>query len=216
VITTRILLADDHAMLRAGVRALLNEVPGASVVGEAGDGRELLGLIQTTHPDVVMLDISMPGLNGLEALDHIHREFPTVRCVILSMHANEEYVLKAIRSGAAGYLLKNSRPAELQQALESVRAGETYLSPAVARHVAEYLQRHGEGDDPLAQLTPRQREILQLIAEGQSTKEMAATLGISGKTVDMHRAQLMERLQIHDVAGLVRYAIRAGLVDPEH
>lgn len=214
--STRIILADDHAMLRAGVRALLTKIPGASVVGEAGDGREVIEQIRSTHPDVVMLDIAMPGLNGLEALDRIRREHPGVRCIILSMHANEEYVLKAMRSGAAGYLLKNSKPEELQAALESVREGETYLSPGVARHLAEYLQRNGAGDDPLAQLTPRQREILQLIAEGQSTKEMAATLDISSKTVEMHRAQLMERLEIHDVAGLVRYAIRNGLVDPEH
>lgn len=211
--TIRLILVDDHALLRAGMRALLDQIPGVSVIGEAGDGRAGMELIHTTQPDVVLLDIAMPGLNGLEALERIRKEDPAVKVVILSMHANEEYVLKAMRAGAAGYLLKNSKPAELEQALETVQAGETHLSPGVARHVAEYLQRAGNADDPLAQLTPRQREILQLIAEGQSTKEIADTLKISVKTVEMHRAQLMERLQIHDVAGLVRYAIRIGLVD---
>lgn len=210
---TRILLADDHRLLRAGIRALLEKFPGVTIVSEVDNGREALSHISTTHPDLILMDIAMPGLNGLDALARITTEHPRTRVVILTMHANEEYVLKAMRSGAAGYLLKNSKPAELQLALETVVGGETYISPAIAGTVAEYLRRSGQSDDPLAQLTPRQREILQLIAEGQSTKGIADTLKISGKTVEMHRALLMERLQIHDVAGLVRYAIRNGLVD---
>ena len=210
---TRILLADDHALLRAGIRALLEKIPGVTVVAEAENGREAIDQIATTYPDLVLMDITMPSLNGLEALLRITKSFPQTRVMILTMYANEEYVLKAMRAGAAGYLLKNSKPAELQIALEAVAQGETYISPSVARTLAEYLRHAGESDDPLAQLTSRQREILQLIAEGQSTKEIADTLKINVKTVEMHRAQLMDRLQISDIAGLVRYAIRIGLID---
>ena len=208
-----ILLADDHVLLRAGVRALLDKVPGVAVVAEAGDGREAIAQVEAVHPDVVLLDIALPVLNGLEALARITKGFPKTRVVVLTMYANEEYVLKAMRSGAAGYLLKNATAAELKFALETVRSGQTYISPSVAKAVADYVRRSGQSDDPLGQLTRRQREILQLIAESQSTKEIADTLKISVKTVEMHRKKLMQRLQIHDVAGLVRYAIHVGLVD---
>jgi len=184
-------------------------------VTEADDGREAIERVASSQPDLVFMDIGMPGLNGLEALIRIAGKFPETRVVILTMHANEEYALKAMRSGAVGYLLKNAKPSELHLAIETVISGETYLCPKIERTLDEYLCRSGQSSDPLAQLTPRQRETLQLLAEGQSTKEIANTLKISVKTVEMHRAQLMERLRIRDLAGLVRYAIRNGLVDSE-
>lgn len=214
----RVLLADDHVLVRAGIRALLHNIAGVTVVGEADDGREALRLVASLAPDVVLLDIAMPGLNGLDAAARIVKEYPRVRVIILSMHADEEYVLQALRAGATGYLLKGSRTAELELAVTAVARGDTYLSPSAARHlVAEYQQRLSAGErlpDSATQdrLTPRQREILQLIAEGRTTKEIAQTLSLSVKTIEMHRSQLMERLKIHDIAGLVRYAVRAGLV----
>jgi DNA-binding NarL/FixJ family response regulator len=221
---TRVLLAEDHALVRAGIRALLQNLPGIQVVAEANDGREALRLINTHQPDLVLMDIAMAGLNGLEATARVTKEFPTVRVIILSMHSTEEYVTQALRAGAAGYLLKDAAATELELAVTAVARGETYLSPAVSKHViANYLRRAGgdetSGDErtapPAALLTPRQREILQLIAEGHSTKEIAATLHLSVKTVETHRMQLMARLDVHDVAGLVRYAIRIGLVLPD-
>lgn len=218
---TRVLLAEDHTLVRAGIRALLQNLTGIQVVAEASDGREALRLIKTYQPDVVLMDIAMAGLNGLEATARVTKEFPTVRVIILSMHSNEEYVAQALRAGAAGYLLKDAVAAELELAVTAVARGETYLSPVVSKHViADYLRRvggrktSGGGGATSASelLTPRQREILQLIAEGRSTKEIASILHLSVKTVETHRTQLMARLDIHDVAGLVRYAIRIGLV----
>jgi DNA-binding NarL/FixJ family response regulator len=211
----RVLLADDHALVRAGLRKLLESLSGVAVVGEAGDGREALALVASKKPDLVLLDITMPGLNGLEAAERIAREHPGTRVILLSMHASEEHVLRALRAGASGYLPKDAALGELELAINAVRKGETYLSPAVSRHVSDYVRRMGAEAEPRESLTPRQREILQLIAEGQSTKRIAATLGVSVKTVETHRSQLMEKLDIHDVAGLVRYAIRIGLVSPD-
>jgi DNA-binding NarL/FixJ family response regulator len=212
----RVLLAEDHALVRAGFRALLENLPGIQVVAEAGDGREALHLIETHRPDVVLMDITMPGLNGLGAAARVANEFPYVHVIILSMHANEEYVLQALRAGAAGYLLKDAGPTELELAVTAVARGETYLSPPVSKHViADYVRRVGDESSSLVQLTPRQREVLQLIAEGHTTREIARILDVSVKTAETHRAQLMERLDIHDIAGLVRYAIRVGLVSPE-
>jgi len=209
----RILLADDHVLVRAGIRALAQNIDGVEIVGEAVDGRHALALIKTHEPDLVLMDISMAGLNGLEATARIAKEFPEVRVLILSAHANEEYVWQALRAGAAGYLLKDAGTAELELAIRAVARGESYLSPAVSKHVvADYVRRVGGEPRTLELLTPRQREILQLIAEGQTTKEIARTLHISVKTVETHRMQLMERLDIHDVAGLVKYAIRTGLI----
>lgn len=209
----RVLLADDHTLVRAGFGALLQSLPDIQVVAEADDGREALRLIEEHQPDVVLMDIAMPGLNGLEAVARVTEEFPYVRVIILSVHANEEYVLRALRTGAAGYLLKNARAAELEFAISSAARGETYLSPAVSKYVAAYVQRVGEGVSfSLERLTPRQREVLQLIAEGHTTQEIARLLNVSVKTVEKHRMQLMERLDIHEIAGLVRYAIRVGLV----
>ena len=211
MIPVRVLLADDHALVRAGIRALLQGLEGVTVVAETGNGAEVLELARTHRPDVVLLDISMPGLSGLDVSAQLEQELPEVRVVVLSMHANEEYVLQALRSGAVGYMLKDSATAELELALKAVMQGETYLSPPISKQVVEgYVQRVG-AEQPAADLTPRQRQVLQLIAEGHSTKEIAFRLELSVKTVETHRAQLMERLQIRDIAGLVKYAIRSGL-----
>jgi DNA-binding NarL/FixJ family response regulator len=209
----RVLLADDHALVRAGLRSLLANMAGIEVVAEAADGRQALSLIAAHQPEVVLMDISMTGVNGLEATAQAARDYPQVRVLILSGHSNEEYVCQALRAGAAGYLLKEASTAELEWAIKAVARGETYFSSAVSKQViADYMHRVGGEAGSLEILTPRQREILQLIAEGQSTKEIARTLHISVKTVETHRAQLMERLDIHEVAGLVRYALRVGLV----
>lgn len=211
-----VLLADDHELVRAGLRSLLQSIPGVKVVAEADDGRTALDLVRMHQPDVVLMDIAMPGLNGLEATARIVKECPRTRVIILSMHKAEEYVLNALRSGASGFLLKDASPSELTMAVQSVARGESYLSPPISRQVIEnYRLRMGESANPLDLLTPRQRETLQLIAEGRSTKEIAGLLDVSVKTVETHRAQLMERLDVHAVAGLVRYAIRTGLVTPE-
>ncbi|MBD2021315.1 response regulator transcription factor [Leptolyngbya sp. FACHB-36] len=212
----RVLLADNHTLVRAGLRALLESLDAVQVVAEANDGREALRLIEAHRPDVVLMDVAMPEMNGLEATARVVKEFPAVRVIILSMHANEEYVLQALRAGAGGYVLKDSGVNELELALRSVSKGDTYLSPAVSKHVvSDYVRRIGGESSSPSQLTPRQREILQLLAQGRSVKEIAPLLHISVKTVETHRAQLMERLNIHDVAGLVRYAIRMGLITPE-
>ncbi len=207
----RVLLADDHTLVRAGIRSLLQEL-GIEVIAEAGDGREALDLIRKHLPDVVLMDIAMPGLNGLEAAARVAADFPRVRVIILSMHANEQYALRALRSCAAGYLLKDASATELELAIMAVSRGDTYLSPAILKLVAGFVQRTGGDCDSSAELlTARQREMLQLIAEGRSTQEIARILDISVKTVETHRSQLMDRLDIHDIAGLVRYAIRTGL-----
>jgi DNA-binding NarL/FixJ family response regulator len=212
----RIILADDHALVRAGLRALASSLQGVQIVGEAADGRQALQLVKEQRPDIVLMDISMPGLNGLEAAGRIAKAYPEVRVLMLSAHSSEEYVCQALRAGVSGYLLKDASTAELEIALRAVAQGQTYLSPAISRHVInDYMRRVGGEAGSLEILTPRQREILQLICEGQTTKEIARTLHISIKTVETHRAQLMERLGIHDVAGLVRYALRVGLVQSE-
>ena len=213
---TQVLLADDHVLVRAGIRTLLEKIPNVKVVAEAASGREALEMVKTELPDLVLLDIAMADLNGLEALSRIAKDFPDVKVMILSAHANEEYVIRALRSGAAGYMLKDAAMAELELAVSSVRGGKIYLSPSISRTAIDsYLERMGDVVSPLEQLTSRQREILQLIGEGQNTKEIAFNLEISIKTVESHRLQLMERLRIHDVPGLVRFAIRTGLVSAD-
>lgn len=211
----RVLLADDHALLRAGLRLLLQSMAGIEVVGEASDGREAIELAQTLQPDVILMDVMMPGLNGLEATARISAQKPGPRVLVLSMNAGEESVLAALRAGAVGYLLKNVRPVELELAIGAATRGETYLCSAVSGHLVDRLVSRGrtaEGSWEL--LTPRQREVLQLVAEGRTSKEIAKRLGISVRTAETHRTQLMEALDIHDVAGLVRYALRKGLVAP--
>ena len=209
----RVLLADDHTLVRAGIRAILEKLPDVQVVAEATDGRDALNLVKTHQPHLVLMDIAMPGLNGLEATRRMVKEFPNISVLILSMHVSEEYVWQALRAGAAGYLLKGAELAELALAIKAVARGETYLSPPISKQVLrDYVLRIGGEETLLERLTPRQREILQLIAEGATTKAMAKTLHLSVKTIETHRAQLMERLDIHDVAGLVRYAVKIGLV----
>ena len=213
---TRVLLADDHSLVRAGIRMLLERIPGIEVVGEASNGRQALALVKTKRPNLILLDIAMAELGGLEALAQISRDFPAVKVIMLSAHANEEYVIRALRGGATGYMLKDAATAELELALKSVSEDKTYLSPSISRAmIDDYLQHVSAPVSPLDQLTARQREILQSIAEGKTTKEIAIELEISVKTVEAHRLQLMERLNIHDIAGLVRYAIRNGLVSAE-
>jgi len=212
----RILLCDDHLLIRASLKSLIGEFPGIEVVGEAGDGREALEHVAKSRPSVVLMDIAMPGLNGLEATRRLIKDHPQVRVVMLSMHADESHVLQALRAGASGYVLKGSAPRELEMAIEAVARGEIFLSPAISKHVIDVYLNRAEGQtNSLDLLTPRQREILQLIAEGKSSKQIAQLLEASVKTIESHRASLMERLDIHDVAGLVRYAIRHGLVSPE-
>ena len=213
---TRLLVADDHALVRAGIRAFLERIPNIEVVAEASDGREVVELVAKQQPDIVLMDIAMPGLNGLEATRQIVETWPQARVIILSMHASEEYVWQALRAGARGYLLKGASLAELELALSSVVRGEIYLSPPLSQPaITEYVQRTGKDRAREEKLTARQREILSLIAEGKSTKQVALQLNISVKTVESHRTQIMERLNIHDVAGLVRYAIKTGLVKIE-
>jgi DNA-binding NarL/FixJ family response regulator len=208
------LLADDHALVRAGIKALLHRIEGVDVIAEAGDGHEALRLIEELQPDIVLLDVTMPGLSGLEVLEESKKQFPGVRVIILTVHDAGEYAMQALRAGAAGYLPKSAAADELQLAIEIVSRGETYVSGKVSRRtLLEYSK--GPTEHPLARLTPRQREILTLIAEGLSTKNIGRSLNISVKTVESHRAQLMERLDIHDVAGLVRYALKMGLVKVE-
>ncbi len=213
----RVLLADDHALVRAGLRALLAEMPGVEVVAEAGDGQEALALVAATRPDVALVDVSIPRLNGLEVAARVRKEHPGTRVVVVSMHADDEFVRRALVAGAAGYILKQADRAELELALRAIANGDTWLSPAVStKLVAEYTQRGAvPTEQPLERLTSRQREVLQLVAEGLSTKEIAVRMNVSAKTVDAHRADIMARLGIHGVAGLVRYAIRVGLVRPE-
>lgn len=212
----RVLLVDDHVLVRAGLRKLLESMEDIEVVGEVGDGKAMLSLAAELQPSLVLMDIAMPGLNGLEATARLSKDWPAIRVLILSMHQSEEYVRQALRQGAAGYLLKDAAPAELDIALKAVLRGETYLSPAVSKGVmTDYVQRLRDDAPEGTRLTPRQREVLQLIAEGLSTKEIARRLDLSVKTVDTHRSQLMKQLDIHEVAGLVRYAMRVGLVSPD-
>lgn len=212
----RLVIADDHALVRAGIRALLEGLEGISVVAEAGDGRAALGLVRAHRPDILLADIAMPLTNGLELAASVTRDLPSTRVIILSMHSSEEYADRALQAGAVGYLLKDAGLAELELAVRAVARGETYLSPAVSKHViAEYLGRTAGTHPRTSPLTPRQQEILRLIAEGETTKAIARRLGISVKTVETHRAQMMDRLDIRDVASLVRYAIRTGLIGSE-
>ena len=213
----RVILADDHTLVRAGIRALLEKLPEVKVLGEASNGREALELVKMHKPDVVLMDITMPGLNGLEAAARMAKEFPDVRVIILSMHNNEEYYWRALKAGAAGYLLKKAATAELAVALQRVIHGEIYLSQEISTRLLKKFPLEGIADrkSPFEQLTGRQREVLQLIAEGQNTKEIAEILKVSPKTVEYHRMKLMSRLNRHDVPGLVRFALGAGLIPPD-
>ena len=211
---TRVLIADDHALVRAGIRALAERIMGVEVVAEAGDGAEALRLIEELKPDLVLLDISMPETSGFGVLAKA-KKFPDVRVIVLTVHEAEAYAIRALREGAAGFLLKSAAAVELKEAIETVTRGQTYVSPELSK---KSLLEYGKASTDRARLvtlSPRQLEILKLVADGLNTKEIAGHLSISAKTVETHRAQLMERLNIHDVAGLVRFAVKMGLVDVE-
>lgn len=210
----RLLLADDHTLVRAGLRTLLESIPGIVVAAEAATGEQAVALALKHKPDMVLLDITMPGTNGLQAAERIKAALPEAHVIILSMHASEEYVSQALKLGVSGYLLKDAATYELQAALEAVAAGQIYLSPRITSQLVESRVRQPEGQ-PEEILTPRQTEVLRLLALGKSVKEIAFDLQLSAKTVETYRAQIMERLNLRDLASLVRYAIRTGLVSAE-
>lgn len=211
----RIVIADDHTIVRSGVISLLSLNPDFEVVGEAENGREAIELVRAQQPDVVLMDIGMPVLNGLEATRRIKKEFPHVKVLVLSGYDNDEYILQMIQSGANGYILKNSFLDDLYSAIRSVNEGMAFFSPSVSKIIVEsYVHKPGEGETskPKRLLTPREREILQLIAEGHLHHQIAERLNISVRTVDTHRQNIMKKLDIHDTAGLVTYAIKNGIV----
>jgi DNA-binding NarL/FixJ family response regulator len=208
----RVLIADDHTLVRAGIRSLLEKLPDILVLAEASNGREVMRLVDEHEPQIVLMDIAMPELNGIEATRQLSERHFNVRAIILSIHSEEEHVYQALRAGASGYLLKGTSIEELGLAIRSVARGEIFLSPKVSRPVIDEYIRRTHASRPGDNLSARQRQVLQLIAEGKTVKQVALELGISVKTVETHRSQLMDRLNIHDVAGLVRYAIKMGLV----
>jgi DNA-binding NarL/FixJ family response regulator len=211
----RVVLVEDHTLMRAGIRALLQALPDVEVVGEADNGPDALSLVASTRPDLILLDITLPEMNGLEVAERVAKEYSPTRTIMLSMHTDAVYVRKALEAGAAGYIVKDAGPQELESAIRAVTRGETYLSAGVKGPPAQYLS-NDPTEDPLKRLTRRQRETLELMAQGFGTRAIAERLNVSVKTVEFHRAELMNRLEIHDVPGLVRFAIRAGLVSSEH
>ena len=214
--TVRVILAEDHTLVRAGFRALLEKLDGVQVIGEVSNGREAFSMAKELDPDIILMDIAMPGLNGLEATRRLRRTCPRTKVLMLSMYTNEEYLKEALRAGAAGYLLKDADRTEFELAIKTVCRGGTYLAPALAKFTVDAFCRDDTAPTgPLAKLTARQREILQLVAEGCSTKQIAQRLNLSVKTVETHRTQIMDRLEIHDIPGLVRLAVRTGLVAPD-
>jgi DNA-binding NarL/FixJ family response regulator len=203
----RLVLADDHEIVRSGLLALLSAIQGVQVIGEAADGRTLLELVDTLQPDVVLTDISMPDIDGLAAIEQISAQHPQVRCVVLTMYDSVEVVKRAVAAGACGFVMKNSPRHELEQAIREVHAQGSYFSPRVASR----MLMPGDSGEPL---TERQAEVLKLLVQGKGTKEIAFELGLSPKTVEVHRARIMERLQVRDLTALTRYAIRIGLIQP--
>jgi DNA-binding NarL/FixJ family response regulator len=213
--STTIVVADDHQIVREGIRKLLETRSDFEVVGEACDGEEAVQLVLERSPDVALMDIWMPRLSGIDATRRIGKRGLRTKVVVLSMHASRDYVEESLRAGAAGYIVKSAAAKDLLDAIDAVRSGVSYLSPTVTRQVANVIARGSDAPPAgIAALTDREREVLQLVAEGQSSKEIAEILGISLKTVDSHRSNLMDKLDIHKVAGLVRFAIRSGLVEP--
>ena len=211
--TCRLLLVDDHSLIRAGVRSLVSDIPGYAVIGEAEDGNQLLDHVLRLDPDIVLLDISMRSTSGLDALTQLRANGCTCKVLILSMHTDPDLIMRALESGAHGYLLKDTTGSELEQALTALRNDERYLSPAIAHTVInQALLRAQSGNDYRQHLTARQLEILRLIVRGKSTREIAGGLGLSIKTVETHRSQIMKRLQIYDVAGLVLFAVRERII----
>jgi len=213
----RVLLAEDHSLVRQGIRALLEQIEDVIVIAEVGDGMEAVRVAREESADIVLMDIKMPGLNGLDALLRLRKEYPSVRVIILSMFGGEEYFQKALDAGAAGYLLKGADRAELALALKTVARGGIHLTPPVAQYAVDsYKNPKRRKDGLVASLTPRQRQILQLLAEGMTNKAIASRLSLSSRTVESHRADLMERLGVHDMPSLVLLALRGGLIiDPQ-
>jgi two-component system response regulator NreC len=208
----RVLVADDHTLVRRGLVSLLVESGECDVVAEAADGQEAVEKARATRPHVAILDLAMPRLPGLEAVRRIHEELPQIRLLVLTAHEEEEYVLPLVRAGASGYLIKDSAVAELLAAVRALRAGQGYFCPSAARALAEQYRHPGRKDDSYAALSPREREVFQLVVAGKTTKETAHALNISIKTADNHRYRLMEKLGVHNTAELVRYAARRGLL----
>lgn len=209
---TRVVIADDHQLVRAGIAALLDDIPDVEVVGEAADGSEAVRLVEELLPSILFLDLAMPGMPGLEALALINESHPEVKVVILSMHDSEEHVLRALKLGATGFMLKDAAPEELAQAIKAINQGHTWLSSAVSKTViSSYVQRSGN-EEGLNLLTARQNQVLKMIAEGRSTKDIGYELNLSVKTIETYRAQIMDKLDIRDIPGLVRYAIRNGII----
>lgn len=212
----RVLLADDHTILRAGLRMMLSVQPDIEIVGEASDGRQAITEAQRLQPDVILMDITMPELNGIEATRQVKKLLPETRVLVLTMHENEEYLFQVLRAGASGYILKEAADTELISAIRSVHAGRFYLSPpAQALMVGDYMQRvrTGEERDSYSGLTEREREILKLVAEGYTNNQIGELLFISPKTVDTHRTHVMDKLNLHSRAELVKYAMRRGLLE---
>jgi two-component system, NarL family, response regulator NreC len=212
----RVLLADDHTILRAGVRMMLNAQPDIEVVGEASDGRHAIAEAQRLQPDVILMDITMPDLNGIEATRQVKRLLPEIKVLVLTMHENEEYLFQVLRAGASGYMLKEAADTELISAIRIITNGSFYLSSsAQSMMVGDYLQRvrSGEERDSYSELTEREREILKHVAEGYTNNQIAERLFISPKTVDTHRTHIMDKLNLHSRAELVKYAMRRGLLE---
>jgi two-component system, NarL family, response regulator NreC len=207
----RILLADDHAVVRQGFKMILAEQPDMEIIGEAGNGREALALAESLKPDIVVMDVAMPELNGIEATRRMGESVPHARVVALSMHKDSVYVREILRAGARGYLLKDSVAADLVSAVRSVARGEGYISPQVSNAVLDDYRRHVT--NPIDTLTSREREVLQMLAEGKTNKEIAVILNLSVYTVDAHRGRIMEKLNLHSINELVRFAVRNGLID---
>ena len=205
----RVVLADDHDLVRSGIKALLSMLENVEVIAEARNGEELVALVEDVKPDVVMTDISMPGMDGITAISQIHGKHPEVRLLVLSMYDTVDFVKRAVANGACGYLMKDAPPFELEQALRSVMATGSYFSPAIAQRLLQPSEPTVDDE-----LTHRQVEILKLIAQGKASKEIAYELGLSPKTVDVHRARIMERLRLNDIASLTLYAVRKGLIKP--
>jgi len=212
----RTLIVDDHNLVRAGIRRMLEGLsPHTDVVGETGNGREALQMVTEFDVELLITDLSMPDMDGISLIRKARKRLPSIKCVVLSMHTAQEHVVSALRAGASGYIHKDASAEELLIAIQSVGNGATYLHPAVAGTVVDVLRESEASVDPLDQLTDRQRETLKLIAEGLSTREIADRMSVSIKTVETHRSQLMDRLDIHNIPGLVKFAVRKGLVDIE-